>query len=207
MNSCRRVFFLCMTGQLCGDIFSIDDLPEFARDHIIESLQFRMAENGNGLVDCEFAYGQCFLEIVYAKPVRRSGCDGPHGLDAMAVSIRFDNRHDGGPSSHDRTESFEIVLNRGCIDFDPGQHRNILFYGRMAPLTEISGPPADSAVSGNWIFDRIDDWAKREPNRRAFVLDQADQTQEFTYADVIRFMNGIAADLEARGVRSGDRIG
>ena len=77
----------------------------------------------------------------------------------------------------------------------------------MAPLTEISGPPADITVSGGWIFDRIEDWAKREPSRRAFVLDQADQTQDFTYADVIRLMNGIAADLEARGIRRGDRIG
>jgi long-chain acyl-CoA synthetase len=77
----------------------------------------------------------------------------------------------------------------------------------MTPLTEISGPPVDAAVGGRWIFDRIEEWAKREPNRPAFVLDQADYTEEFSYADVIRFMNEIASILEARGIQRGDRVG
>jgi len=37
----------------------------------------------------------------------------------------------------------------------------------MTAATEISGLPIDQSVSGRWIFDRIEDWAKREPRRRS----------------------------------------
>ena len=77
----------------------------------------------------------------------------------------------------------------------------------MTPLTEISGPPLDTTVAGRWIFDRIEDWARRDPGRCAFVLDQTERSEEFTYADVLQFMDRIAASLEARGVHRGDRVG
>ena len=77
----------------------------------------------------------------------------------------------------------------------------------MSALTEISGPPADATVTGRWIFDRIEEWAKRGPHRSAFVLDHADRLEEYTYADVLRLTDHIAAGLEARGVRRGDRVG
>ena len=77
----------------------------------------------------------------------------------------------------------------------------------MSALTEISGPPTDSTVTGRWIVDRIEDCAKRGPSRPAFVLDHADRIEEFTYADVLRLTNSIAAGLEARGIRRGDRVG
>jgi long-chain acyl-CoA synthetase len=77
----------------------------------------------------------------------------------------------------------------------------------MSALTEISGPPVDASVTGRWIFDRVQEWAKRGPDRTAFVLDHADRLEEFTYADVVRLMDRIAAGLEARGVRRGDRVG
>lgn len=77
----------------------------------------------------------------------------------------------------------------------------------MSALTEISGPPADAAVTGRWIFDRISDWAKQGPQRPAFILDHADRLEEYTYADVVRFTDRIAAGLEARGIRRGDRVG
>jgi len=77
----------------------------------------------------------------------------------------------------------------------------------MSVLTEISGPPADATVSGRWIFDRIQEWAKQGPQRPAFVLDHADRLEEYTYADVLRFTDRIAAVLEARGIRRGDRVG
>ncbi|HET9943242.1 MAG TPA: AMP-binding protein [Terriglobia bacterium] len=77
----------------------------------------------------------------------------------------------------------------------------------MSVLTEISGTPADAAVTGRWIFDRIHDWAKQGPQRAAFVLDHADRLEEYTYADVLRSMDRIAAGLEARGIRRGDRVG
>jgi len=77
----------------------------------------------------------------------------------------------------------------------------------MSALNEISGPPADATVSGRWIFDRIEEWARQGPQRPAFVLDHADRLEEHTYSDVLRFMNQIAAHLEARGIRRGDRVG
>ena len=77
----------------------------------------------------------------------------------------------------------------------------------MSALTEISGPPVDSTVTGRWIFDRIQDWAKQGPKRSAFVLDHADRIEEFSYADVVRFTDRIAAGLEAQGIRRGDRVG
>ena len=77
----------------------------------------------------------------------------------------------------------------------------------MSALTEISGPPLDTTVAGRWIFDRVEDWAKRDPNRAAFILDKTDQVEEYTYADVCRFTDRIAAALDARGIRRGDRVG
>jgi long-chain acyl-CoA synthetase len=77
----------------------------------------------------------------------------------------------------------------------------------MSVLTEISGPPADATVSGRWIFDRLQEWAKQGPQRPAFVLDHADRLEEYTYADVLRFTDRIAAVLEARGIHRGDRVG
>jgi long-chain acyl-CoA synthetase len=77
----------------------------------------------------------------------------------------------------------------------------------MNALTEISGLPADPAVNGRWIFDRIEEWAKQGPQRPAFVLDHSDRLEEYTYADVLQFTDRIAAGLEARGIRRGDRVG
>ena len=77
----------------------------------------------------------------------------------------------------------------------------------MSALTEISGQPADASVTGRWIFDRINDWVKQGPQRTAFVLDHADRLEEYTYTDVVRFTERIAAALEARGIRRGDRVG
>jgi acyl-CoA synthetase (AMP-forming)/AMP-acid ligase II len=77
----------------------------------------------------------------------------------------------------------------------------------MTPLTEIFGLPVDQGVSGRWIFDRIENWARREPQRRAFVLDRDGKIEEYTYLDVVQSANRVAALLEARGIRRGDRVG
>ena len=77
----------------------------------------------------------------------------------------------------------------------------------MNARTEISGLPVDPSVTSAWIFHRLEDWARRGPQRCAFVLDHSDRVEEYTYADVLRFANSIAAGLEARGVQRGDRIG
>jgi long-chain acyl-CoA synthetase len=77
----------------------------------------------------------------------------------------------------------------------------------MRALTEISGLPVDPTVEGRWVFDRIEEWATRDPNRPAFVLDKSDQLEQYTYADVRRFTEHIAAALAARGIQPGDRVG
>ena len=77
----------------------------------------------------------------------------------------------------------------------------------MKFLTEVSGPPLTETPSSNWIFDRIEEWAKRYPDRFAFAVDHQDDVTEFGYADVLAEAAGIAAELEAKGVKRGDRVG
>src|SRR3989441_1074579 len=77
----------------------------------------------------------------------------------------------------------------------------------MKFLTEVSGPPLTETPSSNWIFDRIEEWAKRYPDRFAFAVDHHDDVTEFGYADVLAEAAGIAAELAAKGVKRGDRVG
>src|SRR6478672_13683292 len=77
----------------------------------------------------------------------------------------------------------------------------------MSFLTEVSGPPVTDALPPQWIFEQIEAWANRVPDRAAFVLDSHDRIDEFRYADVLEQAEAIASELEARGIRPGDRIG
>src|SRR6267142_6703167 len=77
----------------------------------------------------------------------------------------------------------------------------------MKFLTEVSGLPLAETPSSNWIFDRIEEWAKRYPDRFAFAVDHQDDVTEFGYADVLAEAAGIAAELVAKGVKRGDRVG
>jgi long-chain acyl-CoA synthetase len=77
----------------------------------------------------------------------------------------------------------------------------------MAFLTEVSGPPITDALPAQWIFDRVDEWAKRSPNQLAFAADYQDRVEEYRYADVIERANTIAAGLQQRGIQRGDRVG
>src|SRR5262249_14445985 len=55
--------------------------------------------------------------------------------------------------------------------------------------------------------DEIEAWAKRVPDRVAFVLDANGPIEEYRYPDVLERAAAIAAELEAKGIRHGDRIG
>src|SRR5689334_6033461 len=76
----------------------------------------------------------------------------------------------------------------------------------MSFLTEVSGPPADT-LPPEWIFDQIEAWATRVPDRIAFVLDANGRIEEYRYPDVLEWAAAIAAELEEKGIRHGDRIG
>src|SRR5215471_14003731 len=76
----------------------------------------------------------------------------------------------------------------------------------MSFLTEVSGPPADT-LPPEWIFDEIEAWAKRVPDRIAFVLDANGPIEEYRYPDVLERAAAIAAELDAKGIRRGDRVG
>jgi len=76
----------------------------------------------------------------------------------------------------------------------------------MEHLTEVSGPPLTDVPPSTWIFDRIEEWAKRAPERFAFALDQQDSVREYRYADVLREADAISAFLASRGLQQGDRI-
>ena len=77
----------------------------------------------------------------------------------------------------------------------------------MRFLTEVSGPPVQDQPPASWIFDQIEEWGKRFPDRFAFALDDQTSLREFRYADVLKEANGIAAGLAARGIKPADRIG
>ena len=77
----------------------------------------------------------------------------------------------------------------------------------MTFRTEISGPDITDAPARTWIFDQIEDWAGRSPDRIAFVLDHHDKVQEYRYADVLSQAGGIAATLTAQGIERGDHVG
>src|SRR5438128_7674802 len=77
----------------------------------------------------------------------------------------------------------------------------------MGFLSEVSGPPITDVLPAHWIFDRLEDWAKRSPNQFAFAADHQDRVDEYRYAEVLSHANGIAAELVRLGVKRGDRVG
>src|SRR5437867_6279708 len=77
----------------------------------------------------------------------------------------------------------------------------------MNALAEVSGPPLTESGSERWIFDRLEEWVRRAPDRRAFVVDHPDRIEEYSYGEVFRFMESIAAALDGIGIRPGDRVG
>src|SRR5437016_4561019 len=77
----------------------------------------------------------------------------------------------------------------------------------MAFLTEVSGPPVTEALPSHWIFDRLEEWAKRSPNQFAFAVDQQDRVEEYRYAQVLDQANAISAALLEQGIQCGDRVG
>ncbi len=73
--------------------------------------------------------------------------------------------------------------------------------------TEISGPPWEESLPPSWIFDRIEQWAARFPDRFAFALDDQQTVREYRYADVLSESDAIAAGLASHGINPGDRVG
>src|SRR5436190_23972457 len=77
----------------------------------------------------------------------------------------------------------------------------------MNALAETAGPPFTESGSEGWIFDRLEEWSGTEPNRTVFIVDHSDRTEEYSYADVLRYTVRVAAGLEKMGVSAGDRVG
>src|SRR5262245_38211688 len=83
-----------------------------------------------------------------------------------------------------------------------GNNRTEMTYPTsMHALEETSGPPFTDSGSEHWIFDRLKEWSRSNPNRRAFIVDHADSVEEYTYADVLRWSEGVAGGLERMGIR------
>jgi hypothetical protein len=116
-----------MAGKGYGNIVSVDDLAKLSRDDIIQSIDFRVPEDSDGFINAKVPNSQCLLEIIHAEPVGMTGGDGGYDVDAVTVSVRLHDRHHGSTRSYYRTESIKVSSNSGSIDFNPGQHRNILF--------------------------------------------------------------------------------
>lgn len=77
----------------------------------------------------------------------------------------------------------------------------------MSFLTEISGPPVTETLPPFWMFEQIEAWAKRAPDRFAFVLDHQDRIEQYRYAEVLEHAAGMGSLLTERGFQRGDRIG
>src|SRR5439155_5625737 len=78
---------------------------------------------------------------------------------------------------------------------------------RMSLLAEVSGAPATDGLPPAWIFDRIEEWARRFPDRFALALDHQDKVEEHGYRDVLDHADAVAKVLEESGVQRGDRVG
>jgi long-chain acyl-CoA synthetase len=77
----------------------------------------------------------------------------------------------------------------------------------MAFLTEVSGPPVTDVLPPQWLFDQIEQWAKRAPDRPAFVLDRQGKVEEYRYSEVLDRAGAMGDEMVARGMQRGDRIG
>src|SRR5919198_2997006 len=77
----------------------------------------------------------------------------------------------------------------------------------MAFLTQASGPSLTDTLPAHWIFDRIEEWAARSPERLAFAVDHPDKSEEYWYREVLEHAGAIAGELAAHGVKAGDRVG
>ncbi|HYR44974.1 MAG TPA: AMP-binding protein [Terriglobia bacterium] len=77
----------------------------------------------------------------------------------------------------------------------------------MTFLSEVSGPAVTGALPPHWIFDRLEEWAKRSPNQFAFAVDHQDRVEEYRYAQVLDQANAISAWLLEQGIQRGDRVG
>jgi long-chain acyl-CoA synthetase len=77
----------------------------------------------------------------------------------------------------------------------------------MGFLNEVSGPPITDALPARWIFDRLEEWAKRSPDQFAFAVDHQDHVEEYRYAEVLDHANAISAGLLEQGIQCGDRVG
>jgi long-chain acyl-CoA synthetase len=77
----------------------------------------------------------------------------------------------------------------------------------MGFLVEVSGPPITETLPPGWIFERIEEWNRRFPNRFAFAIDLQDKVEEYGYADVLAYANSVAALLDEKGTKPGDRVG
>ena len=78
---------------------------------------------------------------------------------------------------------------------------------RMSFPAEVSGSPVIDIPPSRWIFEQLEGWVKRSPERVAFVLDHQEKTEEYRYADVLKQAGRIAAGLAERGIGHGDRAG
>jgi hypothetical protein len=86
-----------------------------------------VSKDGYGLVNPQVSNGEGFFEVVHAEPVGMLCSDGGHDIDAVAVGVGFNYGHYGRARGYNRSESIKVSSNSGRIDFNPGQHRNILF--------------------------------------------------------------------------------
>jgi hypothetical protein len=127
MNASRCTSVLCARGESGRNIFSIDDLAKVSRNDVVQPFEFRVTEDGDRLVDPQISHSETLFEIVYTQPVGMPGGDRCNDIEAVTVRVSLYNRHHASTWSYDGTKRFEIFSDSGRIDFNPAQHRNILF--------------------------------------------------------------------------------
>jgi hypothetical protein len=115
------------TGKRSRDVLPVNDLPKISGDNVVELIDFRVPEDRDRLIQAKIPHFKGFFEVIYSEPVGVLRSDRSNDFEAVSVSVGFYNRHNGRARRHNGAKRFKISSDRGRIDFNPAQHRNILF--------------------------------------------------------------------------------
>lgn len=97
---------------------------------MVELIDLRVPEDRDRLIQTKIPNYKGLFEVIHSEPVGVRRSDRSNDLEAVSIGVGFYDTHYGRSWRDDGTKGFKIPSDRGRIDFNPAQHRNILFYGR-----------------------------------------------------------------------------
>src|SRR5262249_45181118 len=111
---------------------------------------FRVAENGDDLVDAK--PGNCLrlVDRIHTQPVAGLGCYGRNFSKSVSICVRLYDDHDGRTWRYDSAEGFHIHSEPGLVELDPTQHATIISHS--ACYTSLVNPSADVLIVGGGVI-------------------------------------------------------